>query len=84
MTRTKATRAHRPSQDHAGAIPVAELFAHPGEQVVVERALPLTPGEQFRERVAAAWAWVKAVWFHEYEHERLGRVLVKRIAQDRL
>lgn len=79
MNVSKTTRARRLSQNPAGLSPLEELFAHPGEQDVVDPGPPLTPDEQFRERVATAWAWVKTVRFYEHEHERLARVLVGMI-----
>lgn len=63
-------------------IPPAELFARPGEDVTIDAGPPLTPDERFRDRVAAAWAWVKAVRFYDHEHERLRDVLVEIITNE--
>jgi len=75
----------RQSHDHGGLIPVAELFARPGEDIIVDPGPPLTPDEQFRDRVEAAWVWLKALRFreHEHEHERLARLLVQMIEGER-
>lgn len=66
-----------------GLIPPAELFARPGEDITINTVPPLTPDERIRERVAAAWAWVKAVRFYEHEHGRLREVLVEMIEGER-
>jgi len=80
MSKTRKGRSPRTlNSDHGGLIPAAELFARPGELPAADPGPPLTPDEQFRERVTAAWAWVKTVRFYEHEHERLRDVLVEMI-----
>lgn len=84
MSKTrKSRRARTLNGDHGGLIPPSELFARPGEDITIDPGPPQTPDEQFRGRVAAAWAWVKAIRFYEHEHERLARVLVAVIEGDR-
>jgi hypothetical protein len=80
MSKTRKGRSPRTlNSDHGGLIPAAELFARPGELPAADPGPPLTPDEQFRERVTAAWAWVKTVRFREHEHERLARMLMEMI-----
>ena len=76
MSKTRKSRASRTlNGDHGGLIPADQLFAPPGENIAIDPGPPLTPDEQFQERVAAVWAWVKAVRFHE--HERLREVIAE-------
>lgn len=84
MAPSETQHSRGQSHNHGGPIPPHELFARPGEQVAIEPGPPLTPDERFRERVATAWAWVKAVRFyeHEHEHERLREVLVEMVTNE--
>ena len=83
MTRTKTTRAGRPSENPCGMITPEELFLPVGEDVIEVSGPPQTEEERFRERVWQAWAVIKATRFREQEHERLARVLGEMIAEKR-
>jgi len=83
MTRTKTTRAGRPSENPPGLITPEELFLPVGEDVIEDFGPPLSEEERFRERVWQAWAVIKVTRFREEEHERLARVLGEMIAEKR-
>jgi len=83
MTRTKTTRAGRPSENPCGMITPEELFLPVGEDVIEVSGPPPTEEERFRERVWQAWAVIKATRFREDEHERLRAVLGEMIAEKR-
>ena len=72
--RNEIQKARKPDHDRVGLIPPGEMFDRPLSGVLVLDAdLP------FDERVARAWARLKATRFLEEEYERLRDVLAELI-----
>jgi hypothetical protein len=77
MTPRAPRRRPRQEDPPCQLIPPAEMFGRPiPGRLILDAHLP------FEERVARAWAWIRANKFQEDEHDRLRRALAELIAKE--